>query len=151
MREQRAETKEHFQLELRRRLCVTGVGAIWNASGGPPSLQVINISVENDKRNSWRQGSTENFFVVCCAFWLVFITCVMSSNILQVEMSFFCIGTCLDRITAEAQTVLLTVRLRITLVNDQLDSQLFYFIILLLHSSTCFEQSRTHHQEVKLY
>jgi len=37
------------------------------------------------------------------------------------------------------------------LVNDQLDAQFFYFIIRLLQSSTCFEQSRAHHQEVKLY
>ena len=38
----------------------------------------------------------------------------------------------------------------LTLVNDQLDAQLFYFIIRLLQSSTCFEQRRAHHQEVKL-
>ena len=37
------------------------------------------------------------------------------------------------------------------LVNDQLDAQLFYFKIRLLQSSTCFEQRRAHHQEVKLY
>ena len=37
------------------------------------------------------------------------------------------------------------------LVNDQLDAQLFHFIIRLLQSSTCFEQRRAHHQEVKLY
>ena len=47
--------------------------------------------------------------------------------------------------------VLLTVHLRLTLVNDQLDAQFFYFIIRLLQSSTCFEQRRVHHQEVKLY
>jgi len=47
--------------------------------------------------------------------------------------------------------VLLTEHLRITLVNDQLDAQFFYFIIRLLQSSTCFEQRRAHHQEVKLY
>ena len=47
--------------------------------------------------------------------------------------------------------VLLTVHLCITLVNDQLDAQFFYFIIRLLQSSTCFEQRRAHHQEVKLY
>ena len=46
--------------------------------------------------------------------------------------------------------VLLTVHLSITLVNDQLDAQFFYFIIRLLQSSTCFEQRRAHHQEVKL-
>ena len=39
----------------------------------------------------------------------------------------------------------------VTLVNDQLDAQFFYFIIRLLQSSTCFEQRRVHHQEVKLY
>ena len=47
--------------------------------------------------------------------------------------------------------VLLTMRLSMTLVNDQLDAQFFYFIIRLLQSSTCFEQRRAHHQEVKLY
>ena len=45
--------------------------------------------------------------------------------------------------------VLLTVHLGITLVNDQLDAQFFYFKIRLLQSSTCFEQRRAHHQEVK--
>ena len=40
---------------------------------------------------------------------------------------------------------------RITLANDQLDAQFLYFIIRLLQSSTCFEQRRAHHQEVKLY
>ena len=39
----------------------------------------------------------------------------------------------------------------IILVNDQLDSQIFNFITRLLQSSTCFEQRRAHHQEVKLY
>ena len=47
--------------------------------------------------------------------------------------------------------VLLTVHLSINFVNDQLDAQFFYFIIRLLQSSTCFEQRRVHHQEVKLY
>ena len=47
--------------------------------------------------------------------------------------------------------VLLTVHLSITLVNDQLDAQFFYFITRLLQSPTCFEQRRAHHQEVKLY
>jgi len=47
--------------------------------------------------------------------------------------------------------VLLTVQLSITLVNDQFDAQFFYFVIRLLQSSTCFEQRRAHHQEVKLY
>jgi hypothetical protein len=46
---------------------------------------------------------------------------------------------------------LLTVHLSINLVNDQLDTQFFYFIIRLLQSSTCFEQRRDHHQEVKWY
>ena len=39
----------------------------------------------------------------------------------------------------------------LTLVNDQLDKQLFYFTIRLLQSRTCSEQRRAHHQEVKLY
>jgi len=47
--------------------------------------------------------------------------------------------------------VLLTLHLSMTLVNDQLDTQLLYFIIRLLQSSTCFEQSRAYHHEVKLY
>ena len=47
--------------------------------------------------------------------------------------------------------VLLTVHHSLALVNDQLDAQVFYFIIRLLQSSTCFEQRRAHHQEVKLY
>jgi len=47
--------------------------------------------------------------------------------------------------------VLLTVRLCVTPVNDQLDAQLLYFIIRLLQSATCFEQLHAHHQDVKLY
>jgi hypothetical protein len=47
--------------------------------------------------------------------------------------------------------VLLTVHLSIILVNDQLEAQLFYSIIRLLQSSTCFEQRGAHHQEVKFY
>jgi len=43
------------------------------------------------------------------------------------------------------------VHLSITLVNDQLNAQLLYFIIRSLQSSTCFEQHHAHHQEVKLY
>ena len=39
----------------------------------------------------------------------------------------------------------------LNLVNDKLDAQLFYFIIRLLQSSTCCEQRRAHHQEVKFY
>ena len=39
----------------------------------------------------------------------------------------------------------------LTLLNNQLDTQLFYIIIRLLQSSKCFEQRRAHHQEVKLY
>jgi len=47
--------------------------------------------------------------------------------------------------------ILLTVQLGIILVNDQFDAQIIYFIIRLLQSSTCFEQRRSHHQEVVLY
>jgi len=52
---------------------------------------------------------------------------------------------------AEHLYVLLTVQLGITLLNNQLEAQFFYFIIRLLQSSTCFEQRRAHIQEVKLY
>ena len=44
--------------------------------------------------------------------------------------------------------ILLTLHLSTTLVNDQLDAQLLYFIIRLLQSSTCFEQRSAYHQEV---
>jgi hypothetical protein len=47
--------------------------------------------------------------------------------------------------------VLLAVHLSITSVSDQLDEHLFYFIIGLLQLSTCFEQRRANHQEVKFY
>jgi len=47
--------------------------------------------------------------------------------------------------------VLLTVRLSITSVNDQLNTQFFYFLYDFLQSCTCFEQSRAHHQDVNLY
>jgi hypothetical protein len=46
--------------------------------------------------------------------------------------------------------VLLTMHLSIILANDQLDAQIFCFIISLLQS-TCFEQRCAHHQEVKFY
>ena len=46
--------------------------------------------------------------------------------------------------------VLKWIKRPVTLVNDQLDAQFFYFIIRLLQSSTCFEQRRAHYQEVKL-
>jgi hypothetical protein len=46
--------------------------------------------------------------------------------------------------------VLLTLHLGIILANDQLDAQ-FFFLICLLQSSACFEQSRAHHQENQLY
>ena len=45
----------------------------------------------------------------------------------------------------------LAVHLSIDLVNDQLDAQICYFTIRLLQCSTCFEQRRAYHQEVKLY
>jgi hypothetical protein len=35
-------------------------------------------------------------------------------------------------------------------VNDQLDAQ-FFSLICLFQSSTCFEQTRAHHQENQLY
>jgi len=39
----------------------------------------------------------------------------------------------------------------ISLVNNQLDAQLLYFIIGLLQSSTCFEERRAHLQEAEFY
>ena len=48
--------------------------------------------------------------------------------------------------TVKEYYVLLTVRLGIFLVNNQLDTQLF-FIICLFQFSTCFEQPCAHHQE----
>jgi len=47
--------------------------------------------------------------------------------------------------------VLLTVHLGIILAIDQLNAQILIFLIGLLYSSTCFEHSSAHHQEVKLY
>jgi len=43
------------------------------------------------------------------------------------------------------------VNLSVTLVNDQLDAQIFHFIIRLLQSSTWYEQRHAHHKEVKFY
>jgi len=40
---------------------------------------------------------------------------------------------------------------QINLANDQLHAQLLYFIMRLLQSSTCFQQRRGHHHEVKFY
>ena len=47
--------------------------------------------------------------------------------------------------------VLSEVIIRSAPVNDQLDAQLLYPTIRPLQSSTCFQQRRAHHQEVKLY
>jgi len=41
--------------------------------------------------------------------------------------------------------------MHLALVNNQLDTQFFYFIIRLLQYFTCFEQRGAHHQEVKMY
>jgi len=57
----------------------------------------------------------------------------------------------MTKLTEKCFNVLLTVPLSTTLVNDQLDAQLHYFIIGLLQFSTCFEQRRAHRQEFKLY
>ena len=40
-------------------------------------------------------------------------------------------------------------QIQLTLVNEQLDAQFFYFNIRLLQSSTYFQQRCAHHQEVK--
>jgi len=68
--------------------------------------------------------------------------------------AFFSLSSKISTLTGyqlQSADVLLTVHLRITLVNDQIDARFFYIIIRLLQSSTCFEQRRAHHQEVKLY
>jgi len=71
--------------------------------------------------------------------------CVMRVNIYFIEsFSSICITGTFAQLIVECAIC-------ITLVNDQLDAQFFYFIIRLLQSSTCFEQRRAHHQEVKLY
>jgi hypothetical protein len=56
-----------------------------------------------------------------------------------------------SNVTIDFLYVLLTVHLSLILANDHLDAQILCFIISLLQSSTCFEQRRAHHQEVKLY
>ena len=57
----------------------------------------------------------------------------------------------LEKLPNSNVDVLLTAHLSINLGNDQTDTQFLYFIIRLLQSSTCFEQRRAHHQEVKFY
>ena len=57
-----------------------------------------------------------------------------------------CVHLAIAQLNSSEFDILLTVHLSITLVNDQLDAQFFYFIINLLQSSTCFEQRRAHHQ-----
>jgi hypothetical protein len=63
----------------------------------------------------------------------------------------FIVYTLWNKYTKECFNVLLTAHLTIALVNDQLEAHLLYFIIRSLQSSTCFEQHRAHHQEIKLY
>jgi len=60
------------------------------------------------------------------------------------------VSKCVTTLTG-SQTYEYVTKVNKTLVNDQLDEQLLYFIIGLLQSSTCFEQRRAHHQELKLY
>ena len=72
----------------------------------------------------------------------------LRSNLNQETNFYQCVGKLPRR---DFLYVLLTIHLSITLANVQLDTQFFYFMICLLQSSTCFEQHRAHHQEVKLY
>jgi len=60
-------------------------------------------------------------------------------------LTFTSFGLCSTQIEGRKQSN------RITLVNDQLDAQFFYFIIRLFQFSTCFEQRSARHQEVRLY
>jgi len=77
--------------------------------------------------------------------------CYVTCSGLRERCTGFWGGNQEERDHLEDFNVLLTVRLSITLVNYQLDAQVLYFIIRLLQSSTCFEQHRAHHHEVKLY
>jgi hypothetical protein len=54
-------------------------------------------------------------------------------------------------ITTTTREVVLYEPSDLILASDQLDVQILCFIISLLQSSTCFEQRRAHHQEVKLH
>ena len=56
----------------------------------------------------------------------------------------FILGCSID---LQYNTKLKTAQFLYLLVGDQLDAQFFY-IISLFQSSTCFEQTRAHHQEV---
>ena len=63
-----------------------------------------------------------------------------------------CSQTHVAKITVYFTTFALSVLFRVTAreslpVGDRLDAQFFY-IIPLFQSSTCFEQTRAHHQEV---
>ena len=86
----------------------------------------------------------------CCKFVYISVSCA------KLEIQFFShkVSSLLGyyaMLTGKKFDILLTVHLSIILVNAQLDAQFFYFIILSLQSSTCFEQRRAHHQEIKLY
>jgi hypothetical protein len=72
---------------------------------------------------------------VCLSVWLAAVVPIFSHYIIN--------GTIFDKHFFNIRCV--------TLANDQLNAQFFYFIIRLLQSSTRFEQRRAHHQEVKLY
>ena len=76
-------------------------------------------------------------------------TVTMDLTVTLTKIQFFYGMSC--RWVNSTSGVLLSVPLSITLVNDQLDAQFFYFIIRLLQSSTCFEQLRAYHQEVKQF
>ena len=69
----------------------------------------------------------------------------------QVLLTIHQLTACKSNVKITNLDILLNVQLSITLVNDKLDAQFFYFITCLLQSSTCCEQRRAHHQEVRLY
>ena len=70
----------------------------------------------------------------------------------NLKFSLMCSVYCAPQFsTARQCTLHITLNYTSGLVNNQLDAQLLCFIICLLQSSTCFEQRRAHHQEVKFY
>ena len=91
-----------------------------------------------------------SFFDMIC-FTYISLIVIWFSILLLASLLFLLLCTITYDFHIYNYDVLLTVHLSITLVNDQIEAQLFYFIIRLLQSSTCFEQRRAHHQEVKLY
>jgi hypothetical protein len=116
--------------------------SVWRRPTLSPAAVCMRVS------NSARMGSN-----IYCIMWVPGPVFVIFPIRLCIDIIYIATALCPTCITLHFNfsNVLLTVHLAITLVNDQLDAQLLYFIIRLLLSSTCFEQRRAHHQEVKFY